>query len=400
MTSTVNLLAPLANQQFSTRAGNFTSDSNALVSGVPIGGTALADLVDSGCVPLASNPFANPRNIIDGGDFSINPWQRNIPALASGGVISTAITNTPTYFADRFFAVGGSASSAILMANVADTSVPGFSNSLLLTRQSGNTNTAAITFGQVVETADSLKAQGQTVTLSFWARAGANYSGGSLSVALQSGTGSNQSSASLITSSWTGQASVTLTPWSQAGTAGAPATQPITSAMTRYAFTGVVPLSATQLAVTVSFTPSGTAGTQDGIFINGVQLEIGASPSPFEREDIAIVTQECQRYAFVLPEPASGVVVASGVNTGGGAQLLELALPQPMWKVPTNVTTVLGSFKTQQGGTLTAITTLAANSAHTQYQVGLTANSTGTVGQGTMLQGGGGAGAIIISTDL
>src|ERR1700684_4623770 len=47
--------------------------------------------------------LANPRNLIDGGDFSINPWQRNIPGLASGGVISTPISNTPTYFADRFF---------------------------------------------------------------------------------------------------------------------------------------------------------------------------------------------------------------------------------------------------------------------------------------------------------
>jgi hypothetical protein len=59
--------------------------------------------------------MANFRNLIDGGNFTVNPFQRNIPGLASGGVISSPISSTPTYFADRFFAVGG-ASSAILMA--------------------------------------------------------------------------------------------------------------------------------------------------------------------------------------------------------------------------------------------------------------------------------------------
>ena len=57
-------------------------------------------------MPLATNPFANFRNLIDGGDFSINPFQRNIAGLASGGVIATAVGATPIYFADRFFAAG------------------------------------------------------------------------------------------------------------------------------------------------------------------------------------------------------------------------------------------------------------------------------------------------------
>ena len=65
------------------------------------------DLLEAGWVPLAYNPFANFRNLIDVGDFSINPLQRNIPGLASAGVISSPIAATPTYFADCFFAAGG-----------------------------------------------------------------------------------------------------------------------------------------------------------------------------------------------------------------------------------------------------------------------------------------------------
>src|ERR1700684_364214 len=47
---------------------------------------------------------AHFRHLIDGGDFTVNPWQR--------GNSFTAIASTLTYTADRFFAVGG-ASSAI-----------------------------------------------------------------------------------------------------------------------------------------------------------------------------------------------------------------------------------------------------------------------------------------------
>ena len=393
----MNVYAPNPFQSFTTRTGNFVSDANNLISNVPIG-LGLADLIEEGCVPLVSNPFSNPRNLLDGGDMTINPFQRNIPGLASGGVISTPIAATPTYFADRFFAAGG-ASSAILLANVADTSLVGSTNSLLITRQSGNANLAPINHGQVLETADSVKLQGQFVTLSFWARAGLNYSGGSLSVNLVYGTGVNQSAANMLAGAWTGQGNITLTPLSSNGTVGAPALQPINSGMTRYSFVGLVPASATQVGFWHSFTPSGTAGAQDGIVVNRYQLEIGYGPGPFEFEEVQIVLEECQRYAYYLAEPASGNVVAAGVNTGAGSQIILLQLPTPMFRAPTLVTG-LGSFKTNQAGTLTAITTLTASGTHTTNQLGISANSTGTVGQGTLLQGGGGTGYVGASADF
>ena len=96
----LNYLAPAPYASFNTRNGAFQADANALISNVAAGLQA-SDLLEEGCVPLAFNPFANFRNLIDGGDFSINPFQRNVPGLASGGVISTAIAATPTYFADQ-----------------------------------------------------------------------------------------------------------------------------------------------------------------------------------------------------------------------------------------------------------------------------------------------------------
>jgi hypothetical protein len=380
----LNYLAPSPYAAFVTRKGTFQADVNGLIANVGPGAQAL-DLIADGCVPLAFNPFANFRNLIDGGDFSINPFQRNVPGLASGGVIANAIAATPTYFADRFFAAGG-ASSAILMAAVAEASLVGFNQSLKVSRQPGNANTASIFLGQVTETFDALRCQGQTVTLSFWARTGATYSGGPLTVQIAYGSGVNQSAASALASTWTGQASVLI------------ATQSLTSGMTRYQFTGVVPTSATQLAVLLSFTPSGTAGADDSIVVNGVQLEIGASASPFERLDAQVVLELCQRYAWVQAEPAAGVVVGVGANTGASSQLFYIATPVPLLKGPT-VTVSAGAFKTNQAGVATA-TTITPGATHTPNAISINGSSSGTAGQATMLQGGGGSGWILASADF
>jgi hypothetical protein len=380
----LNYLAPAPYASFVTRNGAFQADANGLISNVGAGQQAV-DLLEVGCVPLAFNPFANFRNLIDAGDFSINPFQRNIPGLASGGVITTPIAATPTYFADRFFAAGG-VSSAILAAAAADVSVPGFNQSLKISRQNGNASISIINVGQVIETFDSLRCQGQTVTLSFWVRAGASYSGGALTVQVVAGSGVNQSAASLIAGTWTTPAFVVN------------AQQALTSTMTRYQFTGAVPQSATQLGVLLSFTPSGTAGADDSISINGVQLEIGPCASPFERLDAQVVLEICQRYAWTIPEPVAGVVIGAGANTGASAQLFYMATPVQLLKAPL-VTVAPGSFKTNQAGAAAA-TTITPGGTHTTNAISINGNSTGTTGQATLLQGGGGSGWIIANADF
>ena len=380
----LNYLAPAPYAYFITRTGAFQADANGIISNVGAGAQAL-DLLEEGCVPLAFNPFANFRNLIDGGDFSINPFQRNVPGLASGGVIATPIAATPTYFADRFFVAAGASSAS----SPRPSPMSAFPASTRASRSRASPATLAfrpINVGQVVETFDTLRCQGQTVTLSFWARTGATYSGGPLTVQIVYGSGTNQSAASLIASTWTGQATVLF------------AQQTLTQGMTRYQFTGVVPSNATQLAVMLSFTPTGTAGADDSITINGVQLEIGASASPFERIDAQVVLEICQRYAWLVPEPAAGVVIGSGANTGAASQLIYMATPVQLLKAPT-VTVSAGSFKTNQAGAATA-TTITPGATHTPNAISINANSAGTAGQATLLQGGGGSGWILASADF
>ena len=91
----LNFLAPAPYASFVTRNGSYQADANGLISNVAAGQQAI-DLLQVGCVPLAFNPLANFRNIVDGGDFSVNPFQRNIAGIASGGIISTPASTTPT----------------------------------------------------------------------------------------------------------------------------------------------------------------------------------------------------------------------------------------------------------------------------------------------------------------
>ncbi|NEU94808.1 hypothetical protein [Bradyrhizobium uaiense] len=335
---------------------------------------------------------ANFRNLIDGGDFTVNPWQR--------GTAFTGIANTLTYTADRWFAVGGAASS-ISVSRAAVSAVLGFAQALQFGRAAANTNTAVISLGQVLESADVYRLQGKQVTLSFWALAGANWSpvNGNLNVQLNTGTGVNEGSASMIAGTWAGYQSRQLLPnQSVAPAAGSNIAQPIAATWKQYSFTGVVPTNASELGIQLNATPVGTAGAADYIQIMGVQLELGSAASVFEARDIQVETEICQRYAWVTPEPAAGVIVGSGMNTGAATQVFYMATPVQMFKAPT-VTVTAGTFKTNQAGTATA-TAITAGTTHTVNAISINGNSAGTAGQGTLLQGGGGAGSIVASADL
>ena len=215
---------------------------------------------------VGGSQLALPRNIIDGGDFTTNPWQR--------GTSFTAIAGTVTYTADRFFAIGGASSSISVSQVTGVTAVPGFSLALQFGRAAANANTAVINLGQVVETLDAIRCQGQLVTLSFWAQAGASWSpaNGTLNVLLASGSGTNQSAASVVAGTWTGYSSLALTPQQNISpnsspttavlTAGANIAQQITTGWQRYAFTATVPAGCTQLGVLFNATPVGPPAPQ------------------------------------------------------------------------------------------------------------------------------------------
>ena len=359
---------------------------------------------------LAGSNFT--RDLLDGSDFTVNPWQR--------GTTFTGITNTLTYTADRFFAVGASGSSiSVSQQAITAGTLPGFGNSLQFGRASSNTDVNAIKLGQVIETGDAIRAQGQPLCFSFYALPGGNWSAANsaLTVSVYSGTGTNQSAASLIAGTWTNQTTlysgpvqISNTAWGPrfviGGTAGS-VTSNITGGLTGApAASGAInpamtmPSNATQLGIVLSYTPTGTAGTNDWIQLAGLQLEAGNFPSQFEHLDVQLELEIAQRYFYSINEPASGVIAAiGGATAAANNQNFILFTPVQMMKAPT-VTVSAGSWKVAAGTTAAAATGFAAGATHTVNQITVVTTLTQTAGQAAHLQGGGGSGYIYASADF
>jgi hypothetical protein len=266
------------------------------------GETLVAD--SSATTGLRYNPpavsLANP--IINGG-FDI--WQR--------GTSIVPATSAITYTSDRWGGYRNATGSTISRQTTSDTTnLPNIQYAARVQRDSGNTSTADIFLGQSIETTNSIPFTGKTVTLSFYARSGANFSASSsvMKTLLITGTGTDQNAFN----GFTGAA----TPIDQNVT--------LTTTWQRFAYTVTLATSVTQLAVRFSFTPVGTAGANDWFEVTGVQLDVGtwtSTTAPTFRRSSGTLAGEflaCQRYfqrfdgGLGLPYPAysSGTTLIYG----------------------------------------------------------------------------------------
>lgn len=325
---------------------------------------------------LLSQPGNNPRNMIDGGDATTNLWQ--LGTSFNGG--SSAVL-----LADRFIGIGGTGSSWVASRALNTSAAQGFSAAFQFGRSSTDTHTTGLTFGQVFESADSIRAQGLPVTMSMFAQAGANFaagaSGGTLLMQLLSGTGVDDTFANMAAGSWTGAATVgtvTITP----GTTAA-------RFMNSTLFT--VPTGATQLGWAMSYTPSAatTAGVNEWIQMLGIQVELGGL-SDFEHLDVAEVAEICQRYLFVVKEPTASVQVGTGVSTAASLAAINIPTPITMRKAPT-LTFTAGGFAITDGagGNHTISGAGPAGGANTVNNIGMqiTAAATLTAGHSALMVG-------------
>jgi hypothetical protein len=215
-------------------------------------------------------PFA-AGNVIINGAFDI--WQRGTSFTYAGGA--------QNYVCDRWQGWATAAGTNLSISRQAGTA--NLQYAARFQRVAGNTSTASLVFAQTIETANSIPLAGQTVTLSFYARKGADFSPtlGNLTVSILSGTGTDQNH-----TAFTGAATVVSEVIS------------LTGLWVQYKVTGAVSASATQLGIRVNMVPSGTAGANDWFEITGVQLEAGAVATPFKRNAPSIQAEfaACQRY--------------------------------------------------------------------------------------------------------
>lgn len=265
------------------------------------------------------------RNRIINGAMGI--WQR-------GTSFTNVATTNNFYTADRWGANRSSDASGLTVSQSTD--VPsGFKYSAKFQRASGDTATNAVSIFNSNESINTLDFAGQQVTLSFYAKVGANWSASNnINVSIRSGTGTDQRV------------------YQFTGLVSQSSTITLTSSWARYSITKTVPSNATEVGAIISggaFT--GTAGADDSIYITGVQLEAGSVATPFEHRLYGTELQLAQRYYWAI-----GSRITVGRVTGAtGGYCAHDPYPVAMRSAPT----ITWSSVSAQGGTPGTINTSA-----------------------------------------
>jgi hypothetical protein len=260
-------------------------------------------------------------------------WQRGTSIAQAGGF---------SYSADRWVSARngfdvGTTMSRQLTGDT--TNLPFIQYCGRVQRNSGTTATTGVFFSQSIESINSIPFMGKTITFSFYARAGANYSSASnaLSVKVDTGTGTDQS----IINTWTGGASAI----------GGNQTATLTTTWQRFTYTGTASASGTQLGVQFSYTPVGTAGANDWFEVTGVQIDIGSVALPF-RTYAATIQGElaaCQRYYYRIATTTNNIILGAGSAYLSTEAQVALNLPVEMRTAPT-VTASGGTIFTMYSG--------------------------------------------------
>lgn len=234
---------------------------------------------------LNGGQLAGMRNRVINGNFDI--WQR-----------STSVTSVTPFYSyygpDRWqcFRSGGVAGATFSRTNNFDSNATYY---LKAQRDSANTSTNPIQVTTSFETLENYKLLGKQITLSFKLLKGADLTGVVMAqVVCGVGTDGN------LSNGFTSQSVVCTANISP------------TTGLTQYSVTGTVPSSATQIGITFTYTPTGTAGANDWFGVTGVQLELGSVATPFEQRPIGLELSLCQRYAQVFKLVSAG---AAGITT-------------------------------------------------------------------------------------
>ena len=274
---------------------NLTAGSN--------GETIVAD--SSTSTGLRYQTAYNGNAIINGG---MDIWQRG-----------TSFTAASVYTADRWFK--GSQTSWTTSRQTSG--LTGFQYSMRFQRDSGNSNATGCLMFYNLETADALRFADKTVTVSYYAKAGANYSPTSSAFIqrLYTGTGTDQRRDQ--STGFTGETTVV------------DSSVTLTTSWQRFQFTASIGSTATEIAIALGFTPTGTAGAADFAEITGIQLEVGSVATTFKRSNGAGGTIQgelaaCQRYYYRQTAIESFSDFGLGFAVSTTSARIEISMPVTM----------------------------------------------------------------------
>jgi len=260
------------------------------------------------------------------GTVQSNPVLNSAYQVWQRGTSVSIAASTTAYSADRWqvLANANQATTVSRQATGDSTNLPNIQYCARFQRNSGQTGTSNYFFANSFETINSIPYAGKTVTVSFYARKGADYTAASdgLFVGLNTATGTDQ------------------TVFNYAVGVASPigSTVTLTSTWQRFSVSATLSSTLNEMAVFFRYTPVGTASTNDYFEITGVQVDIGSVALPF-RTYAATIQGElaaCQRYYYrVQPAAASAPITTSMYWSSSTIGIGTTQFPVKMRIIPT-----------------------------------------------------------------
>lgn len=237
-----------------------------------------------------TNSGSSRRNLVVNGDMRINQrFPANNSVISSDG-------SAPQWFMDRW-AITAPAGKQLVYNRPMTASgapvLPGFGHWLQVTASAGDVTAFPAYYAQAIESAKIQEIAGLPVTLSYWAVCGSTFGStywntvfGTLPAnpvigVVQAGTGINEGTFAAFTGST--YPVVTL--------------PQLSTAWQRFTATGVIPTNAQEVKVYFEGNRTATAYDANAWWgITGVQLEVGAQATPFDKIPFDQSLAECQRF--------------------------------------------------------------------------------------------------------
>ncbi|MBZ0325950.1 MAG: hypothetical protein K8F57_07105 [Alphaproteobacteria bacterium] len=249
------------------------------------------------------------RNVLINGNFAV--WQR--------GTSFTPGANAQAFTADRWFCNRNAVANYTVSRRGTSEQY-----SIRLQRNSGDTSAEHIRMRHVVESANCTPLIGKTVTLSFDARVGANFSPASNTLTVTVGTGTAVDEGSLtFATGWT-------------GAVNASTDKTLTTAWARYSVQATLDANAREVGLLFSFIPTGTAGADDWLELRNIQLEAGDQATDFLHRPLGAEVALCQRYFAKTFPLATAPAEGAGLNgvLKGKAAAASNGEPFANWRYP------------------------------------------------------------------
>jgi hypothetical protein len=229
-------------------------------------------------------------------------WQRGT---------SSALTNGKSYVTDRFW-MNPQTNASTHSRQAVTSPIAGMRSQYCLRIQRNDTvtSTGLMYFSTDLESSNAFACRGRKLTLSFYARKGANYSATSdyFTLGIVTGKGTDQT----LVSGYTSGAFVA----NQSNT--------LTSSWQRFTVTtsSVIADDITQIGLQGTRTSVGTAGANDYLEITGIQLEISDVATEFEHRSYGEELALCQRYYHKVGGSLSYSALLTGASSMGSTEIV------------------------------------------------------------------------------